>query len=157
MIISAPNAAPSGTADGTASDRRSDGKPGCRIERLSAWTTGRVTWLGECHEGFAHGRGVLLNVVEGGELERFYGRVQLGHLSMGVLRTSGGYVAGTWARGVLTEAPADDVTQRNALIEAFRAASSAAMAVSKSFARKADAKLSRFYAKQAHLLRSQMD
>jgi hypothetical protein len=144
-------------AAGAASDRRSDGQPGCRIERPAVWTTGSVSWLGNCRDGFADGSGVILNEVEGGEPERFYGRVERGHPSIGVLQTAGGYMAGTWAQGTRAMALADDVAQRNVLISAFQAAASAATLVSQSFAKKSDAKSSRFYAQQAKLLRHQMD
>jgi hypothetical protein len=143
--------------DGGASDRRSDGQPDCHIERPAVWTAGRVSWLGSCSEGFADGIGVILNEVEGGEPERFYGRVDHGHLSVGVLQTASGYIAGTWVQGTRAVALPDDVAQRNVLISAFQAGATAATSVSQSFAKKSDAQSSRFYAKQAKLLRDQMD
>jgi hypothetical protein len=155
---SAPPGAPAtGSPKGGASDPRSDGQPGCRFERLAVWTAGRVSWLGGCHEGFAHGSGVIVNEVEGLEPDRFYGRVEDGHPSVGVLQSNGGYRAGTWVRGALAEPLADDVAQRNVVIGAFQAAATAATAVSELFAKKADAKSSRFYATQTRLLRDQMD
>ena len=152
-----PKAPAATVADGGASDRRSDGEPGCRVERLADWTGGRVSWLGSCREGLADGSGVIVHEIEGGEPERFYGRVEHGHPRIGVLQTAGGFLAGTWAQGSRAEALADDVAQRNVLIGAFQAAASAATLVSQSFAKKSDAKSSRFYAEQAKLLRNQMD
>jgi hypothetical protein len=152
-----PGAPAAGSPDGGASDPRSDGQPGCRFERLADWTEGRVSWLGGCHKGFAHGSGVILNEVEGVEPRRFYGRVEDGHPSVGVLESYGGYKAGTWVHGAQAAPLEDGLAQRNVVIDAFNAAAAAATAVSESFAKKADAKSSRFYATQARLLRDQMD
>jgi hypothetical protein len=144
-------------AQGNAEDPRPDGKPSCRFEGPKVWTAGDVTWLGRCRGGFADGSGVLLNAVEGQQAERFYGRLQQGRLNVGVLQTAQGYIAGTWAGGVLAEKLADDMAQRNAIVAAFQAAAEASTSVSKSFAKKGDVKASRFYAKQARSLREQMD
>jgi hypothetical protein len=73
-----------------------------------------------------------------------------------VLQTEGGFLAGRWANGNLAEALTDGLAQRNTVLEAFEVAAAAATAVSKSFARN-DAETNRFYAKQARLLREQMD
>jgi hypothetical protein len=146
-----------GHSDTAGDDPRTEGVPNCRFERPKAWPAGGVTWLGSCHKGFADGNGILVNVVEGQEPERFYGRVQQGRLRVGVLQTSDGYVAGSWAHGAIAQPSEDDIAQRNLIITAFRAAANASTAVSKSFERKGDSKSSRFYAKQARLLREQMD
>jgi hypothetical protein len=155
MLLSA-DAPASGSADAGAGDTRSDGRPDCRFERPAVWTAGEVSWLGSCRGGFADGSGVLLNV-DRGEFERFYGRLQYGVLSLGVIESAGGYMAGTWSHGALSEALADDVAQRNILIDAFRAGAAAATAASTWVAKRGDAKSSRFYAKQARLMRDQMD
>ena len=140
----------------TARDNRTDGAPDCRFQRPAAWTGGQVSWLGACREGFAQGSGVLLDAVQGEEPERFYGLLEEGRLKLGVLQTGGGYVAGHWDQGAPAAELPDDVAQRNTVLDAFRAGAGAATSVSKSFAKK-DAKSSRFYAKQARLLREQMD
>jgi hypothetical protein len=116
-----------------------------------------VVWLGACQGGFAEGSGVIVNTVEGAEPERFYGRLESGSPSIGVLQTENGFVAGRWKHGAVVTALPDDVAQRNVLLDAFRAAADAATAVSKSLAKKADAEASRFYARQAGVLREQMD
>ncbi len=91
----------------------------------------------------------------GVEPRRFYGRVEDGHPSLGVLESYGGYKAGAWVRGA-PAAPLDDgLAQRNVVIHAFDAAAAAATAVSQSFAKKRDAKSSSFYATQARRLRDQ--
>jgi hypothetical protein len=138
-------------------DPRSEGRSGCRFERPRAWTADDVTWLGRCRGGFADGSGVLLNAVKGQQGERFYGQLHQERLNVGVLQTGQGYVAGTWAGGVVAEKFADDMAQRNAIIVAFQAAADASTSVSKSFAKKGDVKASWFYAKQARSLRDQMD
>ena len=145
-------------ADNTG-DQRTEGRPDCRFERPEVWPAGSglVSWIGRCRNGFADGSGVILEVVEGAEPERFYGRVQGGYLSVGVLQTPSGFMAGTWANGALADTLADDVAQRNTVIAAFEAAANAATSVSKSFAKKGDAKASQYYAEQAKLLREQMD
>ena len=152
-----PGAPVVSSTPGKGQDPPSEGKPGCRFERPKVWTSGNVSWLGRCHSGFADGDGVLLNVVEGREAEHFYGRLHQGRLNVGVLQTGQGYIAGTWVHGAVAEKLADDMAERNALIAAFHAAADASTSVSKSFAKKGDAKTSRFYAKQARSLRGQMD
>jgi hypothetical protein len=116
-----------------------------------------VTWLGGCQNGFAEGSGVLVNVVDGVEPERFYGRLDKGSPSIGVLQTDSGFVPGRWNGGAIAAPLPDDVAQRNVILEAFRAAASAATAVGKSFDKNSDTKASGFYATQARLLREQMD
>jgi hypothetical protein len=101
---------------------------------------------------------VILNEVEGVGPDRFYGRVEDGHPSLGVLEEpNGGYRAGAWVRGAQAAPLEDGLAQRNVVIDAFNAAAAAATAVSESFAKKADAKSSRFYADRARRLRDQMD
>jgi hypothetical protein len=116
-----------------------------------------VAWLGDCQKGFAEGGGVVVNVVEGAEPERFYGRLDSGSPSIGVLQTDSGFVAGRWKHGAVAGPLPDDVAQRNVMLDAFRAAANAATAVSMSFAKKADAEASSFYARQARVLSEQMD
>jgi hypothetical protein len=129
----------------------------CRFQRPAIWAAGRVVWLGRCQNGFAEGSGVIVNEVRDAEPEHFYGRLDNGSPTIGVLQTANGFMAGRWTRGTVAAALPDDVAQRTVVIEAFRVAASAATAVSKSFAKKADAESSDFYAKQARLLREQMD
>lgn len=116
-----------------------------------------MEWLGGCQKGFAEGSGVIVNVFDGAEPERFYGQLESGSPSIGVLQTSGGYMAGRWSHGNVVADLRDDVAQRNVVIDAFRAAENAATAASQSFAKKGDAEASSFYATQARLLRDQMD
>jgi hypothetical protein len=99
----------------------------------------------------------MVNAVEGAEPERFYGHLERGSPSVGVLQTDSGFVAGRWNGGTVAPALPDDVAQRNVVIEAFRVAARAATDVSTSFANRADPEASRFYARQALLLREQMD
>jgi len=96
-------------------------------------------------------------VFEGGEPERFYGRLDSGAPNIGVLQTYGGFMAGRWNHGSVVADLPDDMAQRNVVIDAFREAANAAAAASKSFAKKGDADASRFYATQARQLRDQMD
>ena len=148
----APLAGPAGERD----EARFEGPPDCRFQRPAVWAGGQVTWLGRCQTGFAKGDGVLVNVIEGAEPERFYGRLEHGSPSVGVLQADGGFLAGRWRNGVVAAPLADDVAQRNVVIGAFRVASSASSAVSDSF-REKDATSNAFYAEQARLLRDQMD
>src|SRR5689334_7760542 len=111
---------------------RFEGPPDCRFQRPAVWAGGEVTWLGRCQKGFAKGDGVLVNVVEGAEPERFYGRLVQGSPSVGVLQVDSGFVAGRWRNGVVAAPLTDDVAQRNVVIGAFRVASSASTAVSES-------------------------
>ncbi len=152
---SPPPSSPSG--DGNPAEPRFEGKSDCRFQRPVVWTGGQVTWLGSCQQGFADGDGVLINSVEGAKPERFYGRLERGSPSIGVLQTEGGFLAGRWVRGTLAAALTDDVAQRNVMLDAFQVAAAAATAVSKSLAQKKDGESDSFYAKQARLLREQMD
>jgi hypothetical protein len=100
---------------------------------------------------------VIVNVVEGAEPERFYGHLEHGSPSIGVLQTDSGFVAGRWNGGTVAPALPDDVAHRNVVIDAFRMGASAAADASRAFAAKADPEASSFYARQARLLRDQMD
>jgi hypothetical protein len=155
--VSAPPAGASALSRPVASEARTDGKPDCRFERPASWAAGQVEWLGGCRHGFAEGNGVIVDVVEGAEPERFYGRLDGGSPSVGVLQTESGFVAGRWAHGALAEPLPEDVAQRNVLLDAFRIAAEAASAVSKSLAKNGDTEKSGFYARQAHALGEQMD
>ncbi|HVZ37469.1 MAG TPA: hypothetical protein VG963_33845, partial [Polyangiaceae bacterium] len=86
------------------SDSRSEGQPGCRFQRPEVWAGGKVAWLGPCQNGFAEGRGVLVNVVEGAEPERFYGQMDSGFQTIGVLQTESGFIAGHWNHGAIAPA-----------------------------------------------------
>lgn len=116
-----------------------------------------MAWLGDCQTGVAEGVGVLVHLVPGIEPERFYGKLEHGLPTLGVLQTDGGFLAGRWSHGTLVPPLPDDVAQRNLVLDAFRAAAAAAGAASRSYAARADAATSRFYAKQARLLSQQVD
>ncbi|MBN1606016.1 MAG: hypothetical protein JW940_05255 [Polyangiaceae bacterium] len=153
-------ASAAGPPDGSANDPRREGQPDCRFERPTIWSSGHLSWLGSCREGFAQDRGVIVREFEkdlGLQPQRFYGSVRNGYLSVGVLEATGGYKAGTWTHGDLAPPLADDMAQRNVLINAFDVAAAAANAASKSFAKEGDAKSSRLYAEKAKQLREQMD
>lgn len=152
-----PAAGPLTTAssDASSGELHSDGEPGCRFQRPKFWEAGGVvTWLGRCEKGFAQGLGVIVNVIEGMEPQHFYGRLARGFLSIGVLHTTGGFMAGRWENGVLAAELPNEVAART--IEAFDVGAAAATASSKSLAKK-DVQASRFYAEEARKLREQMD
>lgn len=155
--VSTAGAGPKPPSAQEPSEPRSDGEPDCRFQRPKVWVGGQVAWLGDCQRGFAVGSGIMVNVVEGTEPERFYGLLDRGSPSIGVLQTNSGFVAGRWQHGALLAPLPDDVAQRNVVLDAFRAGASAATAVSTSFAKKADAEASAFYARQARALTEQMD
>jgi len=155
-VVAAPSSSPKAPAR-AAPTPASEGLADCRFQRPRFWTGGRTDWLGGCKQGFAEGLGVLVNVVEGAEPERFYGQLDGGALRLGVLQTDAGFVAGRWHDGALVAALPDDMAQRNVLIEVFRGAADAATAVGQSFAKKGDTEASAFYLTQARLLRDQMD
>ena len=138
-------------------NQSADGQPSCRFQRPEVWVAGRAEWLGACTDGVAEGSGVIVQVVEGAEPERFYGQLESGSPSLGVVQTSGGFIAGRWHHGALAAPLPDDMAQRNVLIDAFRVAADAATAASNSFAKQGDTEASSFYATQARLLRDQMD
>jgi hypothetical protein len=150
------NPLPTPSAEIPAGELRTDGAPDCRFQRPRLWAGGVVTWLGSCRKGFAEGRGVIVNTAEGLEPMHFYGRLVQGSLDLGVLDTTGGFIAGRWEKGVLAAPLPDYLAESNSVIEAFEVGAAAATAVSKSLAKR-DAKLSSFYAQQARNLREQMD
>ena len=154
--VAAPSSSPLAPAS-AATTPALEGRADCRFQRPQPWSGGRTEWLGGCRSGFADGSGVLVNMVEGAEPDRFYGRLDSGSPSIGVLQTEGGYVAGRWHDGALAAALPDDMAQRNVLIDAFREGAKAATATSQSFADKSDNDASAFYATQARLLGDQMD
>jgi hypothetical protein len=155
-----PVASAAADSDAGASGARREGQPDCRFERPTAWTSGHLSWLGSCRNGYAQGNGVIVREFDqdlGLEPKHFYGRLQDGYLSVGVLEGPGGYRAGTWVRGALAPALPDDMAQRNVQINAFDVAAAAATAVSESFANQGDAKSSRFYSDKARQLAEQID
>jgi len=152
VAVASASAPPAATQD-----QPVDGQPSCRFQRPAVWVGGRAEWLGGCQKGFADGSGVIVNRVEGAEPERFYGQLESGSPSFGVLQTSGGFMAGRWHHGTLVAPLPDDMAQRNVLIDAFRVAADAATAASNAFAKKGDAESSKFYATQARTLDDQMD
>jgi len=157
-VIAAPTTPPPAALPSSgASEPPYEGQPGCRFQRPAIGTGGRAEWLGGCHKGFAEGIGVIVYALEGAEPQRFYGQLESGSPSIGVLHTSGGFMAGRWNHGsVIADLP-DGIAQRNVVIDAFRKAADAATAASRSFAKKGDADASRFYATQARNLDNQMD
>jgi hypothetical protein len=149
------NPPPSPGAEVPSGELRTDGAPDCRFQRPKFWAAeGAVTWLGSCKKGFAEGRGVIVDVVEGIEPQHFYGRLAQGFLSIGVLHTAAGFMSGRWENGVVIKESAETIAART--IESFDVAAAAATALSKSLAKK-DPKASRFYAEEARDLLEQMD
>lgn len=146
-----------GPIDVAAVDTRLYGVVNCRIEKPLAWNAGHISWLGKCESGYAHGSGVLRNMIDGAQTELFLGRVEQGYLRNGVLQTNGGYIAGRWKDGVVIEDDADDQAKRNAMLAAFEEAAKSADATSRTMARQSNAASSRFYAQLANRLRMQMD
>jgi hypothetical protein len=148
----------SGAADQSAGvDRRTQGTLHCRVEAPSAWVSGRISWIGVCKGGYAAGLGALRQTIDGAEPEFFLGRVEQGKLVSGVLVGEQGYTAGQWQDGSAKAVGDGGEIGRNTVIAGFEDGAKAADAVSRAMSRKSDTKASRFYARLAKKLRSQMD
>ena len=95
---------------------------------------------------------MLKHLVDGRLRESFFGRFEAGEAVIGVIDAPGGYIAGRFANGGVIASQ-----DRNLVIQAFDAASQAAMSVSASFKRNANASSAAFYRRQASKLARQMD
>jgi hypothetical protein len=139
-------------------DRRTQGTAHCRVEAPAEWVSGRITWIGECKNGYADGLGALRQTIKGMAPELFLGRVDQGKLVSGVLaREQGSYTAGRWEGGSAKGASDGGDVDRNTLIAGFEDGAKAADAISRSMKKQSKAESARFYARLAKKLRSQMD
>ncbi len=111
-----------------------------------------IRWFGPCERGVASGAGVLRMYLNAKPGAAFYGRMRNGAPQFGVIESPEGFAAGTLVGGVVQ--PTDN---RQVMIDAFRAAASAARATSARFKAENNAGSAKFYADKARQLENQMD
>ena len=134
------------------SESRLAGRKDCQFAPPVEWLDSTLFWEGQCQAGKAHGQGVLRAYKKGAKTLLFFGNLVQGELSLGVIDTSEGYIAGQFSHGKLV----DDV-ERNVIIGAFRSASAAAKANSQRLKQEGNKKSAAFYLKKARELEQQMD
>jgi hypothetical protein len=128
----------------------------CGFTSPAAFQGRTVKWEGECADGRAHGNGVLRAYPSAGSADKsvliFFGTLERGEPTLGVIDTPDGYIAGALKAGKVV-ANGD----RNLLIRAFQRAAEAATFVSTRFKTAGNEGSAAFYAKKAHSLLQQMD
>jgi hypothetical protein len=130
-----------------------DTRSGCRFELPASWNFTFVRWSGACSaQGVADGYGVLRAYSDGKVAESYFGELRRGHLSMGVIETASGYVAGKFVEGKPLEHQ-----ERSDLIAAFDSAAKAAQQMSEVFRRNGNTASFHYYSNKARALREQMD
>jgi hypothetical protein len=95
---------------------------------------------------------VLRAYAHGKVVESYFGELRRGRLSIGVIETQAGYVAGKFAEGKPLENQ-----DREDLIAAFDIAAKAARQISEVFRRNGNTASSQYYSYKAKALREQMD
>lgn len=128
------------------------GPASCRFRVPEGWPLRPVRWSGGCHAGLAEGRGTL-RVYQNGRLARaFYGVLEQGQPTLGVIEHPGGFVAGRFEAGkVVVDG------ERNTLIQAFDTASEAARQLAETYRLAGNAASARFYQDKARQLAQQLD
>lgn len=140
-------------ADPRAADLQAQDKAtGCRVLLRPDWRGLAPRWSGPCPDGSATGLGVLRLYDPVGMRSTYYGEMDRGTLSLGVIDAGNGYIAGRFVNG--TPVPVED---RNVVITAFQRASEAARAMSEMFRQQKNAGSASFYAGKAERLANQMD
>jgi hypothetical protein len=130
-----------------------DTRSGCRFELPASWNFTIVRWSGACSaQGIADGSGVLRAYSGGKVAESYFGELRQGHLSIGVIETESGYVAGKFVEGK----PAEH-QERSDVISAFDSAAKAAQQMSEVFRRNGNTASFHYYSDKAKALREQMD
>ncbi|MES2888497.1 MAG: hypothetical protein V4739_10855 [Pseudomonadota bacterium] len=76
---------------------------GCLFQRPVAWQALSVQWIGDCHDTYADGPGVL-KVRADGPVQAFYGQLARGEAQTGVLEGPQGLQAGRMVNGELVPA-----------------------------------------------------
>jgi hypothetical protein len=128
------------------------GRKGCQFVPPVEWLDSTVIWEGACQSGKAHGQGVLRSYKKGASTLLFFGNLEQGELTLGVIDSSEGYIAGQFSHGKLVEN-----VERNIIIRAFSNASAAAKAYSQHLKLEGNEKSAGFYLKKAQELEQQMD
>ena len=127
----------------------------CRFIAPDSWNQTQTHWEGKCSAGYAEGLGVLKEFkdLKNYKIKRFFfGRIEHGDITIGVIDQKDGYTAGKFRQGRFM--PSDE---RQDTIDAFRQAELAAQQIAHQFRKAGNAKSARFYQAKARVLREQMD
>lgn len=128
----------------------------CGFSALERFAGRTLKWEGECVAGKAHGKGALRAYPKAGSADKavliFFGVLERGDATLGVIDTPDGFMAGEFDGGKLLDSESRDVT-----IRAFRVAAEAASLVSERMKTAGNATSASFYAKKAQSLEQQMD
>lgn len=124
----------------------------CVFQPFRDWATYSVKWSGGCEKGKASGIGVLRAYAKGKSTLVFYGQLQSGAPTLGVIDYPDGFMAGEVADGAMKLT--DD---RNLTIQAFRVAERAARDAAARFSAAGNHVSAQFYIRKAEQLASQMD
>lgn len=124
----------------------------CHTGVPDGWNVAQVRWVGDCVD--SGGVGVLRGIdVQGKATTLFYGAVDNGRLTLGVVEFDGEGFAVVDAR-----APAhNDAVDPQSRIDAFRQAEKAAQVAADAFTKSGNDASAAFYATKAEMLASQLD
>lgn len=126
------------------------GKADCQFMPPNSWLDNLPGWQGGCLSGKADGKGVLVALKGGANEDIFYGIMLAGQISLGVIESATGYVAGRFIDGeVLGYSDMDN----QAIVDAFYVASAAALNYSERLKNVGQSDLSIFYSNKSAQLR----
>jgi hypothetical protein len=128
------------------------GAKDCRFSVPDGWAQYSLRWEGGCAAGLSDGKGALVATAKGKVARIFFGSMRAGELTIGVIDTPDGFVAGKFQHGKVI-----DTDQRSEIIRSFQEATAAATSVSEHFKGIGKAASAKFYAEKAKTLNEQMD
>ncbi|MER2519357.1 MAG: hypothetical protein ABTQ34_01570 [Bdellovibrionales bacterium] len=129
-----------------------DKNSGCAFQMPKGWEHQTAKWVGGCKNSQANGLGVLRRFEDNNAVETFYGTMENGALSLGVIDSGTGYIAGRFKEGAL-----EHTEDRNVILDAFETASRAAKQLGDLYGRDGQKKQAIYYREQAKVLSEQMD
>jgi hypothetical protein len=124
----------------------------CAFNAPQDWSQSATRWEGSCRSGRANGLGILKEYTEQKVTRFYFGRFKDGHVEIGVIEETDGYLAGRFVNGspVPTEDP--QVT-----IDAFTEAEKAASQAAARYANTGNKTSAMLYKNKAKKLAMQMD
>ncbi len=137
---------------GAAATLTLDKSSGCRLFLPHTWAGSSPRWTGQCTNGTAEGLGVIVRYLDGKAQESYFGEIEHGLMTRGVIETPDGYRSMRFIAG--EPGPPDG---RQQIIENFRIAARAAQAVSDHFKGEGNSASAAYYAAAAERFANQMD
>jgi len=128
------------------------GAKDCRFAIPDGWNRLSLKWEGGCSGGKADGKGALRATLNGNVDRMFFGSMLAGDLSLGVVETPDGFIAGKFKNGRVI-----DTSEPSEIGKAFEEASAAAQVVSEHFKKLGKTASANFYAEKAKKLANQME